>query len=201
MHCIVGVIHDDPELNVDLYFERFLYDNEQFFEISEEHTKEEALEMIEQDIMRLRDMGLNNLDEREKNYLEKLTQGTEEERIRYWADNNWYGPYYQVRDDLSIYVYSNPYAECDWFSIGGRWDKTLIDFKGNTDNTMAIDQINFDNDNCLPCLYAVVRQYDGEDYLDDIDATKSFKEILEKDFDYAEKREKRLYVTLVDMHY
>lgn len=192
MHCIIGVIHE-KDLNVEEFCYRFLYDNEEYFEIEEEISFDELPEYINKEIETI-----ESLEEQEwrKDFLKILKEGTDKEKIDAYAD------YYKYDVDIEnnrIYYMRNPYGECDWFTIGGRWSGELKDLDGNGLNCIKVREINLSNPETLPCgLYGIIRQYKDEDWIDYDNI--SFQDEVENALQWSDIHDEELWMTLVDMH-
>lgn len=192
MHCIIGVIHE-KDLNVEEFCYRFLYDNEEYFEIEEEISFDELPEYINKEIETI-----ESLEEQEwrKDFLKILKEGTDKEKIDAYAD------YYRYDVDIEnnrIYYMRNPYGECDWFTIGGRWSGELKDLDGNGLNCIKVREINLSNPETLPCgLYGIIRQYKDEDWIDYDNI--SFQDEVENALQWSDIHDEELWMTLVDMH-
>lgn len=192
MHCIIGVIHEE-DLNVEEFCYRFLYDNEEYFEIEEEISFDELPEYINKEIETI-----ESLEEQEwrKDFLKILKEGTDKEKIDAYAD--YYGYDVDIENNR-IYYMRNPYGECDWFTIGGRWNGELKDLDGNGLNCIKVREINLSNPETLPCgLYGIIRQYKDEDWIDYDNI--SFQDEVENALQWSDIHDEELWMTLVDMH-
>lgn len=193
MHCIIGVIHE-KDLNVEEFCYRFLFDNEEYFEIEEEISFNELPEYINKEIETI-----ESLKEQEwrKDFLKTLKEGTDKEKIDAYAD--YYGYDVDIENNR-IYRMGNPYGECDWFTIGGRWSGGLKDLDGNSLNCIKVREINLSNPETLPCgLYGIIRQYNDEDWIDYDNI--SFNSEIEEAIQWSDIHDEELWMTLVDMHY
>lgn len=192
MHCIIGVIHE-KDLNVEEFCYRFLYDNEEYFEIEEEISFDELPEYINKEIETI-----ESLEEQEwrKGFLKILKEGTDKEKIDAYVD--YYGYDVDIANNR-IYHMRNPYGECDWFTIGGRWSGELKDLDGNGLNCIKVREINLSNPETLPCgLYGIIRQYKDEDWIDYDNI--SFQDEVENALQWSDIHDEELWMTLVDMH-
>ena len=194
MHCIVAVLHE-KDLNVDSYFERFLYSNTDMYELEEEMSFEDAEENIEKEIERLE--ALNSIGEWESEYLDNLKN--KDTALQTYAD---YYDFTLERDRLA--KYSNLYGECDYFSIGGRFIDAFQNFDGVKTTTMRVQDINLE-ESFFQVVYAVVNEYIGEDYFDSTgdgeDGKRLFRAHIEEAIKYSETHEVEIYMTIVDAHY
>ena len=50
----------------------------------------------------------------------------------------------EVRDDCSLYGTVNPYSQCDYYTIGGRWEGYFLLKNGERANSTTIGEIDFD---------------------------------------------------------
>lgn len=187
MHAIIAVIHE-KDVNVESFFERYLYDNEEYFEKNLIGSKEEILEI---------------LSEQRKNsngteWADHYDNMTDKERIKDYCNDY----YFQLDYDGNIYENSNPYGECDWYEIGGRWSGMLIDYSGNSHDSLRLLDFNYDNMESIKTVYGYVLNYDDDVCYDlQIDESKdSFKNKLKEARNYGEQNNIDLYITLVDIH-
>lgn len=190
MHAIVAAIHEDG-IDIDSFFCRYLFDNTDYFEVEEEYTFDEVNELIEDE---LENMGDNPTDYR-KSFYEYLTTKTGVDRIRAYAE--WYS--YELEEDR-IVRYGNPYAECDWYVIGGRWENTLIDFAGEGHNTLRVQDINLEHPRCIQKVYKVVNIYKDSDIMEDGGDEKDFRKLIDEAVEWSEHNEQEIFITLIDIH-
>lgn len=194
MHCIVAVLHE-KDLNVDSYFERFLYSNTNMYELEEEMSFEDANENIKKEIERLE--ALDNIGEWESEYLDNLKN--KDTALQTYAD------YYDFTlEEDRLAKYSNLYGECDYFSIGGRFSDAFQNLDGVKATTMRVQDINLE-ESFFQVVYAVVNEYIGGDYFestgDGEDGKRLFQTHVEEAIKYSEIHEVEIYMTIVDAHY
>lgn len=194
MHCIIGVFHE-KELDINNYFDRFLYSNIDMYKVVEDISIEEARANIQKEIERLEN--INQLPEWEltdwdRRYLEGLRN--EETSLTTYAE--YYD--YIIEEDRLVKIF-NPDGECDYYIIGGRWDGELVDWDGNHHNTLRIQDIN--KEESLKAVYAVVNEYKGDDFFEQMGETKeAFHKYLDEAMQFSESKEEEVYLTIVDIH-
>lgn len=194
MHCIIGVFHE-KELDVNNYFDRFLYSNIDMYKVVEDISIEEARANIQKEIERLEN--INQLPEWEltdwdRRYLEGLKN--EETSLTTYAE--YYD--YIIEEDRLVKIFNSD-GECDYYIIGGRWDGELVDWDGNHHNTLRIQDIN--KEESLKAIYAVVNEYKGDDFFEQIGETKeAFHKCLDEAMQFSESKEEEVYLTIVDIH-
>ena len=190
MHSIVAAVHKD-DIDIESFFYRYLYDNRDYFEVEEEYSFDEVNELIENE---LRNMGDNPTDYR-RGFYEDLSTKTGIDRIRVYAE--WYS--YELEENR-IVRYGNPCAECDWFVIGGRWEKDLIDFAGEGHTTLRVQDINLEHPQCIRKVHKVVNIYKDSDIMEDGGDEKDFRKLIDDAIEWSEHNEQEVFITLVDIH-
>ena len=193
MHSIIAVIHK-KDVDVDKLFSRFVFENYNYMTYEETFTNEQMLERIE-NIKKQED------SEWKTEFLENIEKcKTEEEKIKFYAD---FENFTQDHNGNWGLLY-NPYGECDWFTIGGRWSGSLVNWQGEGKDTIKIQDFNIDNQESIKNVYGVLYDYLGEDeitYLEEDKETEEWRKIVQEALDYSEQYEVDLYITLVDMHF
>lgn len=190
MHAIVAAVHE-ADIDIESFFYRYLYENTDYFEVEEEYSFDEVQDMIESE---LRNMPADPNDYR-KTFYDDLTNKTGLDRIRAYAE--WYS--YELEEDR-IVRYGNPYGECDWYVIGGRWENTLIDFAGEGHNTLRVQDINLEHPQCIQNVYKVVNIYKDSDTMEDGGDEKDFRKLVDEAIEWSEHNEQEVFITLVDIH-
>ena len=91
----------------------------------------------------------DQLDSVLERYLEDYKD--EESYYIFWEDNDEYETWDElvknhpeVKTDDSLYGRVNPYAQCDYYSIGGRWGNYFLLKDGSRSSSTTIGQIDFD---------------------------------------------------------
>lgn len=201
MHAIIAVIHEDPIFNEN-DFSKFCWDNEDYHEAEYlTESLEESLKKVDEYEQLLREEIQNSAwgETSKKTLDELLSLESNMDRVRFYASQE----YVEVDDEGRLYENHNPIGFCDWFTVGGRWDNSLYDFNGQGHNTLLVTDFNPVNPNSLKAPYGVVREYLGEEYLDEGEEFgdgKEWDEILSAAKEYMERKEIPLYITLVDIH-
>lgn len=180
MHCAVGVLHK-KELNIDGYMERYLFDNESEYQITEEYSFQEALDYVNK-----------MLENGEAEFFEDYTEPLH--RIRAFAEE--YG--YRVDENGRMYKLENPNGECDYFTVGGRFSNDLVDIQGNKTYTCKVKDINTNNPDTIPGVASFVDEVNGNDFFD-YDLT-DIKKIVDYGLQTGENMGEELFLTLVDIH-
>lgn len=199
MHCIIGMIHQ-KDVNVEEFCYRFLYENEDYWEIEEEISFSELREMIEDHANQMESSHDLNKEECKwiRDYVHTLRKGTDKEKIDAYAD--WFG-YTIDADGNRLIRQGNPYGECDWFVIGGRWSGELKDYDGQGHDSLRVQDMNLNDPDNINGLYGIIRYYENEDWVDyDGGGSDTFKEEIGKAIHWSEVHEEPLYITLIDMH-
>lgn len=180
MHCAVGVLHK-KDLNIDGYMERYLFDNESEYQVTEQYSFPMALGYVNQMI-----------ENGEAVFLEDYTEPLA--RIRAFAEE--YG--YKVDESGGMYKLENPNGECDYFTVGGRYSNALVDIQGNKTYTCKIKDININNPDTIPGVASFVDEVNGNDFFD-YDLTDMDK-IVDYGLQTGENMGEELFLTLVDIH-
>lgn len=201
MHRVIGVIHREKVFNEEYYLDKFLYNNDNYYEMQEEIDAETLQRLINDDIEEYRSREANLLDERRMEYLTMVTNEQDPYvRAHLYAD---YYEYDGVSEDGGVGYYSNPYGEFDYYVVGGRWNNMLYDFEGNCGNTMKLSDINFNNENGIKSLCGILDGEHTEYYINweyqDEDAP--LRLILDPYISETTDADKDLYLTIVDGHY
>lgn len=183
MHAIISVIHREG-LNVEEYFQQFLYDNPEFYEHNLVLFREDALEQLKQQADANPDT----------DWTKEYNSQTDDERIASFCED--YN--YIVEENGDIYEDYNPNGFCDWYVIGGRWDNSFIDFNNQGHNTIRLN--DFNRIESLDCPYGCVLEYDGDNIITEDMDVKDWNEQIEKAKIYGEQNSIDLYMTIVDIH-
>lgn len=202
MHAIVTVIHKE-DVEVDYLFEKYLYDNERYYERNKMASKEQAIESIESRMamykQKIADPATpENSKDLYANYVKEMMELDTEEKMLDWFayDNN----YHYDEEAEEFYETYNPYGYCDWYVLGGRWAGSLVDYNGEGHDTIALKDFNQHNKQSLQCPYAYLLDYKDDDYLhDDVDDVE-WSNVLDEARTHAEQTGEELYITLVDIH-
>jgi hypothetical protein len=184
MHAIVPVIHTE-NLYVYGFFEKYLDSNEEYFEKMEISSKEDALAFLAK-----RRKNENNSD-----WADSYDNMTDQERLEEYCDD-----YNYQMDDDNIYEEFNPNGICDWYEIGGRWDKMLVNYNGEKANSMKITDFNYQDADSIKNVYGYILDYNDDDYFEVDESDTGFKDIIEEAKRYGESNGIDLYITLVDIH-
>lgn len=177
MHKVIGIVHRNCRyFNIYHYLDRFLDSNQDYYEDYRVETREEVLSYI---------------NEHEESYNTYLT---ENDKIRAYADDRRA----YADDDGNVHYVHNPYAECDWYEIGGRWSNSLVGYNQDCGYSMKLKEINYQNNKTITEVYMTGFPFKEEDYLSD--EIISLKDIIKIGLEWEEANEEELYLTLVDMH-
>lgn len=202
MHAIVTVIHKE-HAEVDYLFEKYLYDNERYYERNKMASKQEAIDHIEQRMAMYKQKIADPATPEDSkgiyaNYVKEMMALDTEEKILDWfaEDNN----YYYDEEAEEFYETYNPYGYCDWYVLGGRWSGSLVDYNGEGHDTIALKDFNPHNKESLQCPYAYLLDYRDDDYLYDDVTDLQWSNVLEEARTFAEQTGEELYITLVDIH-
>lgn len=124
--------------------------------------------------------------------IEQRAHNENYERVEDYAAD--YG--YHLNEYGDWVVYYNPFAQCDWFEIGGRWSGELKDWKGNSADSMEVKYIKVDES--LKEFYAYVKAYEDDNtfYTDNVSLLSVTSEALR----WEVLNDEDLVLTLIDMH-
>lgn len=180
MHSAVGVLHK-KDLNIEGYMERYLFDNESEYQVTEEYSFQEALDYVNK-----------MFRSGEADFLREYTEPLP--RINAFAEE--YG--YRVDENGGMYRLENPNGECDYFIIGGRFSNDLVDIQGNKTYTCKVKDININNPDTISGVASFIDEASGNDFFD-YNLT-DMKEIIERGLQVGEDMGEELFLTLVDIH-
>lgn len=203
MHAIVTVIHKE-DVCVESMFERYLYDNDTYYELQEFASKEEAFKDLERRAKTYRENATNeNLPDNSRDMYKRFVEeiealDTDEKKIEWYLEDNGSCSYNEEKE--MFYETYNPWGYCDWYVIGGRWADSLVDYNGEGHNTLALKEFNRYNKESLQCPYGYVLNYRDDDYLYDTVDDKEWDQLLADAFTFMEQTGEELYITLVDIH-
>ena len=151
MHAIVTVIHKE-DVCVESMFERYLYDNDTYYELQEFASKEEAFKDLERRVKTYRENVMNeNLPDNSRDMYKRFVEeiealDTDEKKIEWYLEDNGSCSYNEEKE--MFYETYNPWGYCDWYVIGGRWADSLVDYNGEGHNTLALKEFNrYNKDN------------------------------------------------------
>lgn len=180
MHVITLVIHED-DINLPDWLYRFSSEAEEYYERWEEVSVEDGWKY--------------------SGHQDSTNELLTSDKIRFLLDEYYYDGYDEEKGVL--YRRGNPNNFGDWWAIGGRWSGMLIDNKGIHYDSLLLDELDVTHPDGIENIYAINRQYLGEDWYDE-ELGENSKEAIEKEIQKALKYEKEtnipLRVTLVDWH-
>ena len=172
MHAIVLVAHKKDD-DVDNIMYPYLFDSEEYYEVDEELTLEEAVEYIK------RCDSYNN-------------EASPMENIRDFFD---FGTFY-IEGDY-IRSYANPNGYFDYCGVGGRFNNELMDYNGNGRSCIPVDGLNV-LALSFQKVYAFIDAYSQPISMleEQCDVMEKYLKVKEWEEIYAEK----IYFTIVDAH-
>lgn len=190
MHALVGVFHRKED-SIEGICDCWTYDYTDYYECIGEGTIQAALDNINEIIFDETD------DSWYAEQIKKSAQVSEKEALETYASLNGYQ---QIDyDNGMLYEMGNPYAVCDYWVEGGRWDGELFDKEGNSGYSFPIDDIDLTHENSVQELYAIARSYLDETY-EELEEGENLAKEIEKAKKYAEIYGEEICLTLVDIH-
>lgn len=196
MHALVIAVHEDPVFD-ETGFSKFCWDNPDYFQRTY-HTS--SLEETKDALVKFREQAQKQIEERSKqwykNALETLDSlKTDREKLEFLA--NFYC--YELDDEGRMYEETNPWAFCDWFVIGGRWENILQDCFGETSNTVKLSDFFGFNSEIINAPYGIVSDFLDGEFLEEV-SDEGWADFLDEIRDYSCNNEVDLYLTAVDIH-